>query len=124
MTRSQAFRPSAIPRRICRRYRVGTVAWDEIMSTSGTAQYRYWPALNCSAGKCWAWFGSATGVGNLSSFSSWRISIMRRDFAFIVLDNHSAHISKQTRAYLREGGLVRVCRIGDCLGMHKTVKTL
>src|ERR1019366_1749320 len=96
--RNQDYRPSPIPRQTCRRCPVNMPPRHATMNTNVWEHARFWlhwismmdTSLDGSSG--------VTGVASSSRCSKiWMLTICT---IRIVLDNHSAHISKETRAYL------------------------
>src|SRR5664279_2621947 len=103
MTRSPAFRHWQQRRPIGHLWWVRIPVTSEMTSMCDWAQYRYWPDWTCTAsGRVTETVSDTHNSGDFIAF------LQKLDSAYpehhqirLVLDNHSAHISKETRGYLQ-----------------------
>src|ERR1039457_975976 len=116
--KNPAYRPLVTPLRTYRRWPANIPQWPAIMSTSAMAPGRFWRVWTCPTGTSPRALRSATGVWRSSPCSRIWMPTTHRSVEFIallqdldahyppectirlILDNHSSHISKETRAYL------------------------
>src|SRR5271156_2220647 len=69
------------------------------MNISAMARSACWPASTCSPARFTLWSRIATAAANSSNSSS---AYPAHTAIKLILDNHSAHISKETKAWLAE----------------------
>src|SRR5271166_2550297 len=103
MMRSPAFRRSPRPPRTCRPRPADMRPWRATTSTSATARSACWPASICSPARSHALVKDRHRSCEFIEF------LKLLDVAYpthtaikLILDNHSAHISKETKAWLAE----------------------
>src|ERR1017187_7193162 len=96
--KNPAYRPLVTPLRTYRRWPANIPQWPAIMSTSAMAPGRFWRVWTCTTGTSPRALRSATGVW--SSSQDLDAHYPPECTIRLILDNHSAHISKETRAYL------------------------
>ena len=74
-----------------------------ITNTSATVRSLCWPALICSAARFTPWSRTVAAGGNRLEFLKLVDAAYPAHTAIkLILDNHSAHISKETKAWLTE----------------------
>ena len=102
-TRSRAFRLSQRQLRTCRLSPACIRPLDASMNTDATAPSACWPASTSSPARSMRWSRIATAVASPSNSSSFSMLPIRPHTAIkLILDNHSAHISKETTAWLAD----------------------
>src|ERR1039458_3336384 len=94
--KNPAYRPLVTPLRTYRRWPANIPQWPAIMSTSAMAPGRFWRVWTCTTGtSARALRGEFTALlQGLDAHYPPECTIR------LILDNHSSHISKETRAYL------------------------
>ena len=103
MTRNPAFRRSPRPPRICRPSPARTRPSRAIMNISATARSACWRASTCSPVRSAPSSKTATEAGEFIEFLKLLdAAYPSRTAIKLILDNHSAHISKETKAWLAE----------------------
>src|SRR6267378_3502257 len=98
--RSRASRPSRPHHRICRRCLALTRHSLAIMSTSATARSACWPGLICSPGRSRSGQGASRSREFIEFLKLLDTAYPARTAIKLILDNHSAHISRETQAWL------------------------
>src|SRR3979411_2280766 len=94
-------RPLRRPHRICRPSPASMRPSRAIMNTNAMARSACWPGSICSPARCMPWSETTTAAREFIEFLKLLDAAYPASTAIkLILDNHSAHISTETRTWL------------------------